>query len=329
MTKPLKVLMVSGWWPAGPIPFLAQAFERMGLDVFRAGPTYNDHGGVDWGEYKVKTNLEFPREAKTWNIDSIISLATHFGHTPDFLFLSEENYQTEIAPTEKIPTAFWSLDGWPNNYIRGEALKPTVLYANHPRGIRTHPLKEDRPGWKFMCGAAAPWIHKDLGLERDLDFCLLATMYGYRSQLCEYLRESGYLVKYGGYVPTSEFVETYNRSKFTYCNINGNGGELKWRGLESMAMGCVNIVDEGPNLFNRLGYIPNVHYVPVKVSEMENGEPWPTGQALEEALGYSLYDSDCFIEMSKAARGKCLSQDTYTHRAKTVLKDLGFKYQYE
>lgn len=327
MTKPLTVLMMSAWWPAGPIPFLAQAFERMGLGVFRVGPTYNDHGGIDWGKDGVRVDIEIPREYPTWNINAMVDTMTSQGRAPDFVFLSEENYQTHIIPTDKIPTAMWSADGWPNSFKRMEDINPTVGYVNHPNGIRAFPREED-PRWRFMPGAAAPWIHEDLGLERDLDFCLLATMYGYRPQLCEYLIKSGYAVKYGGYVLPQEFVETYNRSEYTYCNVNGNGGEAKWRGFESMAMGCVNIIDEGPNLFNRLGYLPGVHYVPVKVTEQENGEPWPTGNSLEEALSYAMsYKEEAgFVEMSRAAKEKCLSQDTYYHRAKTILNDLGFNF---
>ena len=90
-----------------------------------------------------------------------------------------------------------------------------------------------------------------------------------------------------------------------------------------MAMGCVNMIDEGINLFNRLGYLPDVHYVPVPIVERENGEFWPTGQILKEAWD-SNWINGRYIYIADTAREKCLSQDTYYDRAKTVLTDLGF-----
>ena len=323
MTKPLTILVVCPWYPAGPMRYISEAFERMGLNVFRVGATYNDHAGVDWKNDIVHPDLELQREFPRWDLNEFVDIATRAGHTPDILLLSEENYRTIINPTTKVPTGFWSMDGWPQNFLRGDALSPTVKYTNHARGIRAHPLKETPPGWIFMPGATAPWVHRDLAIGRNLDFCLLAAMYGYRAELSQHLADIGYAVKYG-YETTSEFVKTYNRSKFTYCNVNGNGGEAKWRFWEAASCGCVNIVDEGDILLNQLGYMPNVHYVPVKIAERENGEPWPTNEMLEEALNGAINDPDCFIEMSIVAKEKSLQQDTYYHRATQILGDLGF-----
>lgn len=322
-TKKLNILMVAPWYSANPVRFFSDAFERMGFGVFRVGAIYDKHGGMEWGDDVVKPDIPLKREDPEWNLDNFVDLATERGFVPDFLYLSEETYQTNIAMTRKIPTVLHQWDGWPNCFARGDALNPTLKFTNHPRGIRIHPLAEDRPGWKFMPGAAAPWVHKWTKSSRDLQFCLMATMYGYRTELCQYLEKNRYLVKYG-FATTKEFVETYNRSQFTYSNVNGNAGEVKWRTFEAMAMGCVNIVDGENLLLDRLGYLPNVHYLPIKTVERENGEPWPTGEMLESVLGEAIYDYEVFESISRVAMEKCLSQDTYFHRAVQIIADLGF-----
>ena len=320
------VLIVAPWYPAGPIKYIAEAFERIGCQVIRVGSTYNDHMGLDWGADAVKPDLELGRQCSTWNINEFIDWTTKNYQAPDMLFVSEENYQTDIVPTMKVPSILYSCDGWPRNYDRADMVKATINMTNHPLGIDLYPRQEIDSRWQFLPGAAAPWVHKDLGLRRDLDFCLLASDYGKRKAMCEELARAGFQVRHGQ-ATTPAYVEAYNRSLATFHNARL--GEIKWRFFEVAAMGCVNI--SGPSkLFSWLGYKEWEEYIPI-VTPLENEWPEVTDinnvyneRTLRMAMA-RLKENPIFTKhMASRARKRVLMQDTYLHRAKTVLSSLGF-----
>jgi hypothetical protein len=319
------VLIVAPWYPAGPLRYLSEAFELAGCNVVRIGPTYFDHMGFDWGK-----DIELPaigwelnREEKQWDLNEFIDWITKNYQAPDLLIISEENYQTDIIPTNKIPSILWSFDGWPNNFERIEMIKPTIGYINHPFGIRIHPRLEEDPRWRFMPGAAAPWGHRYLGLTRDYDFALLATMYGKRPRICEDLVNNGLLV-WSGQATTPTYVDAYNRSVATYNNCNGQQ-EIKWRFWEAAAMGCINISGY-TMLFDRLGIKPWIHYIPIIEHKDENCyyEPWGDSDEIYERIEWIKSSKDEMITISENARKHTLENHTYLNRIRTMLTDLSY-----
>jgi hypothetical protein len=269
----MNILAVMPWYPATASRFMADAFEQAGAHVFRVGPCYFSHGNANW------TSAEYPRvdvalpRGCPWQIDHYVDQATAAGYPPDVLFLSEETYHNDIFNTDKMPSLLWSLDGWPENFERVETIKPTLAYTNHPYGIRIHPRNTIDPRWGFLPGACAPWIHQDLGLPRDVTFCLHASMYGERQRLVLAIAESGGQTL-SGFVNTARFVKGMNRALTTYHNTNGQE-EVKWRLFEAMAMGCC-VISGHTRLLKILGYEPGIHYVPIEEVPREDGELWPT-----------------------------------------------------
>ena len=312
------VLIVAPWYPAGPIKYIAEAFERIGCQIVRIGPTYNDHMGLDWDTDAVVPDQELPREAPCWNLNDLVDWTTRFYQAPDMLLVSEENYQTNIVPQSKIPGVLWSFDGWQRNYDRADLFQCTVNFANHPLGIDLYPRQEIDSRWQFLPAAAAPWVHKYLGLKPDIwDFCLLASDYGKRKAMCEKLVKDGFRVRYGQ-LATREYVAVYNRSLATFHNARP--GEIKWRFFESAAMGCLNISGES-KLFSWLGYKAWEEYIPIGTSVEKE---WPEINDLSRLLHLLKNNPDHIRDIAAKARKRVLMQDTYLHRAKTVLSSLGF-----
>ena len=321
--KKLNVLALMPWYPATAARYFADAFEQLGHNVFRAGPMYFNQMGLQWPESELpKVDHEVVRESSVWNLNGAIDVATEKGFIPDFIFLSEENYQTRIVPTDEVPVVLWQADGWAENFARREMIRPTLAYCNHPRGVV--PSRQERipDGWKFMPSGAAPWIHKFTNVgKRDVDFCLYATLYGKRQQICGELKETGLNVSYGQRT-TERYVWGYNRARFTYHNAQTQW-ETKFRLFETMAMGCVNIADENP-LFHVLGFAPNVHYIPIEefCPEFDN-DKWPSAMAIKGAIDWWGANASVFEYMQNRAWHLVQERHTYQHRIKAILFDLG------
>lgn len=313
------VLIIAPWYPTNPITYIAQAFERIGCGVIRVGPTYNDHMGLNWGGNGVIPDLVAMRERPEWNLNELVDWTTRCYQAPDMLLVSEENYQTDIVPTKKIPSVLWSMDGWPRNYDRADLFQCTVNLTNHPIGIDQYPREEIDPRWRFLPGACAPWVHRDLKLKRDFDFCLLASSYGRRKSLCKDLERIGFKV-WSGQAVTSTYVEAYNRSIATFHNARR--GEVKWRFFEAAAMGCINITGWS-ELFAWLGYAPWHHYIPIETPD-EN--EWPTADSLCETIRFVERNPALIKQVSGDARKRVLNQDTYYHRCKEILLALGLTH---
>lgn len=311
------VLVVAPFYPANAVRWLVDALERIGAIVIRVGSLYSDHMGLKWPKEDLpQIDIELPRFAN-WDLDSLIDKVTREYTSPTMLFVSEESYHNDIIPTKKVPTVLYSCDGWPENYNRIEIYNATTGFTNHPLGIDLHPRDEIDPRWQFLPGAAAPWVHKHLGLERHIDFCLLASFYGKRKYLCEELIKRNVKVHYGQSA-TPTYVDTYNRSITTFHNARP--GEVKWRFWEAAAMGCINI-SGWSKLFAWLGYAPWHHYVPI---ETPDGNEWPAIDSLYETISFIRKNPALIKQVSSDARKRVLNQDTYYHRAKTILADLGF-----
>jgi hypothetical protein len=316
--KKLNVIALMPWYPANGPRWMADAFEQMGHRVFRVGPTYFDHMGLKWPKKELpKVNIPFPKTIK-WVLNDIVNCATEEGFAPDLLFLSEENYQNEIVPTDKVPVVLWSADGWAQNFARREMIKPTLAYCNHPRGVV--PSRQDTipDGWKFLPTGAAPWIHKyDPDLERFFDFTLFCTMYGQRPHICQGLKELGFHVL-SGQATTADFIMGYNYGRFTYHNAQTQW-EAKFRLFEAAAMGCVNIADSNP-LFSVLGFIPFQHYIPIEEFEPEfDSDLWPSAAA----IGRAIRRCENYPDISQKARWLVENNHTYQHRCRQILFDLG------
>lgn len=323
--KPFTVLICAPWWPAGPIRYLGEAFERIGCQVIRIGASYSDHMGLQWGKDTELPIIhwELPREKPQWNLNEFIDWTTKNYQAPDLLIISEENYQTNMVPTTKIPSILWSFDGWPNNFERIEMVKPTLGYINHPYGIRIHPRVEEDSRWRFMPGAAAPWVHKWLNLERDWEFVLLASMYGKRQQICDDLQKNGVTV-WCGQATTNTYVEAYNRALTTYHNCNGQQ-EIKWRFFESAVMGTC-VMSGYTVLLPRLGYLPWEHYIPLieYVDSKFNGELWPDTDEICKKIRWLQNNNEIVMGVTGNVRVHTLRNHTYLHRVRTMLTDLNY-----
>lgn len=315
--KQFTVLIVAPWYPAGPIRFISEAFERIGCRVVRMGPVYNDHMGLDWGSDIVVPDQSFYQQLSLWNLNYCVDLCTSAHQAPDMLLISEEDYQTDIIPTKKIPSVLWSMDGWPRNYDRADLFQCTVNFTNHPLGIDLYPREEIDPRWRFMPAAAAPWIHRDLKLKRDFDFCLLASSYGRRESLCKELGKIEFRV-WHGQATTQTYMEAYNRSIATFHNARR--GEIKFRFWEAAAMGCINI-SGWSRLFRELGYLPYEHYIPITTPD-EN--EWPSVDDLADSIRNILGNKDRWNNITHTARKRTLYNDTYYHRCRQIFLALGF-----
>lgn len=317
--KPLTILAIAPFYGANSVRFLIDAMERCGAKIVRVGPVYRNHLNMEWTKEELPpVNYELPKEAN-WYIDGLMDFVTSRFGAPDLIFLSEENYKNIIVNTEKIPSIFYSCDGWPENYDRADLVKATRNYTNHPLGIRIHPRTEEDLRWAYLSGACAPWLHKYLGLERDTDFCLLASMYGDRPKICRELAAKGFIVRSGS-AKLDNYVKIYNKS---LCTLhNPQPGEIKWRFFEAAAMGCINISWHTP-LFDRLGYKPWIHYYPLHVEEVGD-DPWPTIDQMITAVSEIKSNPKFFKQIVDEARHYVIAHDTYYHRAIQVFSDLGF-----
>ena len=314
MTK-FCILAVGPWYPVTAFTFFVSAFERIGCKIVRGGPAYSDHMGLKWDDLPL-VDLKFAREEKRWNLNGFVDWCTLHHGAPDLLFVSEENYQTDIVPTKKVPSVLWSADSWPNCYERANLYQCTLNYINQPLGNRFHPRETEDPRWRFLPGAAAPWVHCNLNLERDFDFCLLASSYGKRPELCQGLTDRGFKV-WSGQAITKTYVEAYNRSLCTYHNPGYS--EVKWRFFEAAAMGCVNISGES-NLFFQLNYIPWVHYVPI---ETPYEDEWPETDSLAITVSDLKKKLSILKDIARSARLHTLTNHSYLNRVKTIFSDLG------
>lgn len=316
--NPFTILAVLPWYPANAPVFLAQSFEHIGCRVIRVGPLYSNHMNLKWPEEDLpKVDILLHKEID-WNIDGFIDQATKMGFPPDLVFVSEENYHNVIINTKKIPSILYSCDGWPENYNRADMVKATVNMTNHPLGIDAYPREEIDPRWQYLPGAAAPWVHCDLKLERYWDFCMLASFYGNRKTLSDELTKNGIKV-WSGQATTKTFVEGYNRSIATFHNARR--GEVKWKFFETTAMGCINI-SGWSKLFPQLGYKPWVHYVPI---ETPLGNEWPTVDALSNLVKCFKGDyKEGGVGIANNARKHTLRNHTYLHRIRQIFSALGY-----
>ncbi len=318
----MNILCVMPWYPANAPVFLAAAFEKVGCHITRIGPKYFDHMGLTWPESDLPmVDFELPREAPHCDLDGLVDWATRAGYPPDLLYVSEENYKTEITPTSKVPVILWSQDGWPENYQRINLFQPTVAYCNQPRGNRYHPLDDDVPVWKYLPGAAAPWVHRDLGLDRSADFCLYGTMYGKRPQLVAGLNRRGFKVLHGART-TEQYVRGLNSSVVTYVNLGY--WEVKWRFFESIACGCLVVAEDAPPL-RQLGFLPLGHFCPVAAPPDETGDPWPTPEKIAEILTELRLKRTFVLSLTSRARDLVLQQHTYLHRVTRIAQDVEIK----
>ena len=312
------VLIVAPWYPAGPIKYIAEAFERIGCEVIRIGATYNDHMGLSWGTDAVVPDRELPREAPCWDLNEFVDWTTRNYQAPDMLLVSEENYQTDIRPTKKIPSVLWSFDGWPNSFARVELFQPTLAYMNHPYGVKPHPREAEDPRWRFMPAACAPWLHKNLRRERSVDFCLLATPYRKRPELAMGLAEHWLTVRFGQKT-SHEYVLVYNMALSTYHNCNRQE-EVKFRFFEAAAMGCINISDH-TRLFETLGYKPGQHYILIEDEDLDE-DHWPTVDALAETITDLRALPELARQIADNAYQHTVRHHTYFSRCRQIFSDL-------
>ena len=315
--KDFTVLAIAPHYGANAPRHLVDAMELCGARVIRVGPKYGEHLGMTWADSEMpRVDLEIFKNSN-WYIDGFVDAATRRETAPDMVFLSEESYNNLIVNTEKVPSVFYSCDGWPENYARAEMVKATKNYSNHI-GIRVRPIDTLPEPWEFLPGGCAPWIHKYLGLERMTDFCLFGSEYGKRKEICEALSLL-FSVEHGQ-VKTPGFVSYNNRS---LCTLhNPQPGEVKWRFFEAASMGCINI-SWGCQLFERLGYKAWTHYFPINVLE-DCDDPWPNIEQMEWAVNDIKNNHVFFRRMATIARQHTIENHTYYHRAKRIFEDLGF-----
>ncbi len=327
--KPLTILAVGPYWPAGSFRYLTEAFEHIGARVYRVGPTFPKHGDIDWPEDTFPyINLKLTPGSR-WEVPNYVDLCKAQVGAPDLILYHEETYHNDIIPKPDIPSILWSFDGWANNFERIETFQATKGFINHPLGVRAQPRLEQDLRWEYMPGAAAPWVHKDLHLSRDNDFVLLATMYGYRPELCQALEKHGYRVE-AGFRNTPQFVSLHNRSLLTYHNCNGQE-EIKVRFFEAAAMG-VCITSDHTNLFLWKDYEPWSHYIPCPVDVQsktnEEGqvcwqEIWPSVETIVEVMNWVKKHPREVRAIANRCQQQVLEQDTYYHRAQRMLDSVG------
>jgi hypothetical protein len=243
----MRILFISAWFPAGPVRYLSEAFEKLGHEAYRIGPCKNNHGSIEWGQYGARADIVLPNELREWNLPEYLDQATRNFGAPDLVMLGEENYQTEIVPLpNSVPSFLFSVDGWQSCYDRADVFQATINYTSNPLGVAPQPRETIDPRWRWLSTAWAPWAHPRINFSTELrrwDFCWHATMYGKRQEICDSLVKRELNVR-SGFVTTPEYVQGNNFSLFTYHNCQKNGGEAKYRLYESMGMGCAVIADK-------------------------------------------------------------------------------------
>lgn len=316
----MRILYLSSFYASNPPRWLADAFQDLGHDIFRVGPTYPEHGNVDWGKWNVQPDLELPRQS-TWNIPAYVDECTRRIGAPDFVIASEESYHNEIIPVGgKIPTVLLSWDGWPEAFERHKDFQSVLNYTGHPYGVRAKPRVSPHPEWKYFAPACYPKVHRLLGFERDIDFSLRAAMYGGRPKICNFLRDRGLHVS-EGYASVDEYVEAYNRTLFTYINANAQE-EIKWRWAENIACGAITICDH-TELYSWIGAQPYVHYYPVeRIFQPDLNEEWPTGEMIYECIMKLKSEPTLANFIRSNALNLVLNNHTYYHRADQILEAL-------
>lgn len=317
--KKLNVFFLAAWYPAGPMRYLSEAFERLGHIVFRIGPEYKDHGNIQWFNH-VRVDVPLSRQMRQWDVRSMLSLGDK---RPDIFIYSEETYTTDIIPQTEVPSALILFDLHPHSYNRYEAWSNTISLTGQPYGIRGHTLPEICPGWKYFAPASAPWVHLYNNQKRETEFALMATPYTFRPILCDRLINMGFSVK-NGIVNTEEYVDIYNTSLTSFVNASGQE-EVKWRWAEHAAMGCINICDH-TRLYDQLGARPWKHYVPVsRVLQPEVNEEWPSAELIAHRIRLLKEEPDLANLIRAQARSLVNDRHTYYHRAIDILDDLGFR----
>lgn len=323
--KPLTILTVGPYWPAGSFRYLTEAFEHVGARVYRVGPTFPKHGDVDWLEGDFPFIHLKLNPGSRWEVPNYVDLCTAQVGAPDLILYSEETYHNDIIPKPDIPSILWSFDGWRQHFNRIDAFRATQGFTNHPFGVRAQPRLKEDPRWEYLPGAAAPWVHKDLHLTRDIDFVLLATMYGYRPELCMGLVNE-FTVE-GGFRKTKQFVDLHNRGLLTYHNCNGQE-EVKVRFFEAAAMG-ICITSDHTCLFDRLGFSPWAHYIPCPVDvQSKSDEPdwheiWPSVETMAMVMRWVKEHPSEARRIAENCQELVLRSHTYYSRAFTMLHRVG------
>ena len=317
--KKLTILAILPWYPNSAPRYLCDAFEQAGHRVINFGPDYNNWYDIPWRkQYQARVDIECQRDS-VWHFDDIIDECTNKFKSPDLIFASEESYHNEIYTSSKIPIVLYSIDGWPENFDRYEVFQPTIAYMEDPLGIRSFPRKEQDPRWKFMPGAAAPWVHQDLRIPRILDFYFCGSLYVNRPILCEYLKEKGFRVEYGK-ADTGQYAYNLSSSLTTLhdCNMEDR---VKWRFFEGSACGCV-VISDHTQLLDWLGYKPNVHYLPCGNFMCEQGEPAPDMAQVADAIQWVKNNPPLAQEIANNGKLLTLENHTYNNRVGEILNDL-------
>ena len=317
--KNLIILAIGPWYPNTFFRYISDAFERMGHTVIRFGADYNNPYDIQWAdECQVSIHCSFPKESN-WNLDQCVDFCTQYWQTPDLLVVTEETYHNEIVTTHKIPMILYATDGWPENFERVEVYQPTIAYMEDPLGIRAYPRKEQDPRWRFMPGAAAPWVHRDLQIPRIYDFYFCGTMYVNRPILCEFLSNKGFNVRYGK-ADTPTYVHNLSSAIATLHDCNQED-RVKWRLFEGMACGCT-VISDYTQLLDWLGYKPWEHYVPCIDSICHQGEPAPDMWEMQKRLQWIKDHPQESQRISNNGKSHTLNNHTYFNRAATTLSDL-------
>ena len=228
-----------------------------------------------------------------------------------------DNKERTFTLNEKVPFIYVQHEGWANALERKNLFNPTVCYTGMPYGVKQSPIDSKTLGYKYLAGACYPKVHKitKTWAEKSLDCVLFAGMYSPRPEICQALHDDGLNIVYGN-VATKEYVEFHNSSRTTW-EFSGGSQYIKWRIFEAMAMGCVVITDTF-KLLGEVGFESWKHYVPhIPVDDM------PMAISIARGIRMVRQWRDFSETVREEAWNYVMSNHTYEHRAKMILKDIG------
>lgn len=243
MSQTKRVLILAMHWAVASGRYIKRALIRLGHDVRSVGPAM---GRRIWG---LEVDARY-----VWEPDGALD-AYWPDWTPDLVLLMDSAFQYHHPHYADVPHVVYGVDSHVRNYRQPGVSHYFLAHAEGP----AHAVAEPDEHW-LPCGYDPEW-HRCLTplYQRPVHAALVGVIYEERLRLVKALAGAGWRVEVGTGALQAAYERVYNQAVVSVCR--SAAGDVAQRIFETAAMGCVILSDPCAD-FERLGFQPNVHYLP-------------------------------------------------------------------
>lgn len=342
-----KVLVTFSHRPMSAGLFFGIGMRQAGCNVLTAGPAIPEVYGYDnWGDDFRPPDIEIPNEPM--GVNSIVTMAKARGFTPDaVLTIDQYDWLVVTGQPDGFPWAHVAIENFNGEQAqRAELRKATAEFhcIEHHDGLPPGVRNPSPPaGSEWITFGADPFIHPNLGWQRDFWVCQIGTHYEPRptiwNTLREYLEHPGTTDRWApedynrgaffgehcifGRIPNYRgMAEAYNRS---LCAIScSNSDFVPMRAPEAFAMGSILLSDDVPSMVKAYG-LPAMRFG--HLGPCDSGGIWlahdRTAEGMAAAVEWVVKNPAEASAIRTRASAFVCSGHYYYHRARQILKRLG------